>query len=310
MNSAKPAKKMWEIANAMLQLPGVLARHQVELDQIKINQGLILAALQRQRTSKDLRDYEFKVFSQWGEDGILQHLVETIEIKNKTFIEFGVQDFSESNCRFLLMKDNWQGFVIDGSHRNIAKLRSEYYFWRYDLTAIEAFITKENINELLASSGFDQDIGILSVDIDGNDYHVLEAISFYRPRILVCEYNSVFGPDRAISVPYTSDFYRTAAHYSNLYFGASLAAMVHLARAKGYTLVGTNSNGVNAFFVRDDLVNDRHLRPTVGQAYAETQIRESRDQAQNQTYLSGGARLDLIAGLPVVNVVTGDKEAL
>lgn len=310
MNPVKVCSRAWAAARSFLQVPRGMDQIQFDLEQIKINQGVILSELQLHRTSKALRDYEFKVFSQWGEDGIIQHLLRTIEVKNKTFIEFGVQDFSESNCRFLLMKDNWRGYVIDGSSRNIAKLRGSYYFWRYRLEAVAAFITTDNIDKLLAMSGLDEDLGILSVDIDGNDYHVLEAISHFRPRILICEYNSVFGSDRAISVPYASDFYRTAAHYSNLYFGASLAAMVHIARIKGYTLVGTNSNGVNAFFVRNDLVNDSHERPTVAEAYVEANIRESRGPDGRQTYLSGRERLALIAGLPVVNVVSGAAEFL
>src|SRR4051794_15368256 len=92
---------------------------EVNLEEIKINQGVILSHINNGKTSRDLKDYEFKVFSQWGEDGIIQHLVDSIAIKNKTFIEFGVEDFYESNCRFLLMKDNWRGFVIDGSTANI-----------------------------------------------------------------------------------------------------------------------------------------------------------------------------------------------
>ena len=80
-------------------------------DEIKINQGVILAQFNLHKRSTNIQDYEFKVFSQWGEDGILQHLTSVIEIPQKTFIEFGVEDFSESNCRFLLMKDNWRGFV-------------------------------------------------------------------------------------------------------------------------------------------------------------------------------------------------------
>jgi hypothetical protein len=90
-----------------------------KLDDIKMNQGLILSLMQQEQRSKKLQDYEFKVFSQWGEDGIIQQLTKTLEIKNKTFIEFGVETFFEANCRFLMMKDNWTGFVIDGSSKNI-----------------------------------------------------------------------------------------------------------------------------------------------------------------------------------------------
>jgi hypothetical protein len=132
---------------------------EVYLDEIKINQGMILSHLNNDKTSRDLKDYEFKVFSQCGEDGIIQHLVDSIAIKNKTFIEFGVEDFNESNCRFLLMKDNWKGFVIDGSRANIDELKRSYFYWKYQLESIEAFITKDNINELLAKSGFEREVG-------------------------------------------------------------------------------------------------------------------------------------------------------
>ena len=70
--------------------------------------------------SKDLNDYEFKVSSQWGEDGIIQHLINKIEIKNKVFFEFGVENYTESNTRFLLHNNNWKGLVIDGSVENIS----------------------------------------------------------------------------------------------------------------------------------------------------------------------------------------------
>src|ERR1700722_17975902 len=95
----------------------------VKMDQLKINQGIILERLQSTKSSRDLKDYEYKVFSQWGEDGIIQRLINTVGIKNRTFIEFGVQDFSESNCRYLLMKDNWSGFVIDGSSEEMKRLK-------------------------------------------------------------------------------------------------------------------------------------------------------------------------------------------
>ena len=96
-------------------------------DEVKINQGIILSSLNESKATSNLKEYEFKVFSQWGEDGIIQHLTKSIEIKNKTFIEFGVEDFFESNCRFLLMKDDWKGFVIDGSKSNIQRLKNSYF---------------------------------------------------------------------------------------------------------------------------------------------------------------------------------------
>jgi hypothetical protein len=279
------------------------------LDEMKINQGLILSALNETRNSTRLVDYEFKIFSQWGEDGILQHLTKAIEIRHKTFIEFGVESFMEANCRFLLMKDNWSGYVIDASSSNISILKNSYFYWKHQIDAVDAFITEENINELLAKSCFDEDLGILSIDIDGNDYYILQAINAVRPRILICEYNAIFGA-RKISVPYEADFFRTRKHHSNLYFGASLSAIDFLANKKGYSLVGTNSNGCNAFFVRNDLVNEKIKVLTAEQAFLPSKIRQSRDKQGNLSYLAGNDGLKEIKGLPVVNVETGVIEEL
>ncbi len=280
----------------------------VTLDEIKLNQGLILSELKKGCTSRRLGDHEFKVFSQFGEDGIIQHLTRVVEIRNHTFIEFGVENFFESNCRFLMMKDDWSGFVIDGSAEKLNRLQKSHFFWKHELTARTAFITRENINALLAESGFDEDLGILSVDIDGNDYHVLEAITGFRPRILICEFNTVFGPSRKISVPYAADFQRTAQHYSNLYFGASLGAMTHLAARRGYSLVGINL--ANAFYVRNDLLNDRLEVVTPEQVYFPSKERQSRDPQGNPTFLAGDDRLKILKGMPVVNVETGLTETL
>jgi hypothetical protein len=281
-----------------------------KFDEIKINQGVLLSTLGENRNSTDLRDHEFKVFSQWGEDGIIQYLCRSIAIENRTFIEFGVEDFTESNCRFLLMKDNWSGFVIDGSADNIKKLKGSYYYWKYRIDAIDAFITRENINELLARSGFDDDLGILSVDIDGNDYFVLEAIEKFRPRILICEYNALFGGVRKISVPYEADFNRTKKHFSNLYFGCSLAAITHLAGKRGYSLVGTNSSATNAFYVRNDLLSDRVRVLAPETAFCPSKLRESRDMKGNLTHVNGDERIELIKGLQVYNVETNSLEPL
>lgn len=298
------------VSNHLIQRFEGLKQHvDQQLELTRLNQGRILAELHAQKRSPLLSDYEFKVFSQWGEDGILQFLTRVIDIPHKTFIEFGVEDFVEANCRFLMTKDHWQGYVIDGSAANIQRLQQAPWFWQHHLTAVDAFITRENINPLLAASGFDHDLGLLSVDIDGNDYHVLEAITGFTPRILVCEYNAVFGPHRTISVPYDPTFRRTDKHHSNLYFGASLAALTQLARRKGYALVGTDSTGCNAFFVRQDLMND-HVRPlSAEQAFHPPSFRQSRDSQGQLNHLSAPQMAEALRGMPVWNTSTQALEA-
>ncbi len=281
-----------------------------EIDRIKINQGQILEALLASNVSNSLKDHEFKVFSQWGEDGILQWIVDHIDIKNKTFIEFGVEDFRESNCRYLMMSRGWSGFVLDGAESNVRAIHRAYWNWRYDLVAVSAFVTRENVEELLSKSGFDSDIGILSVDIDGMDYHVLERIELFRPSVIVAEYNALFGDTRTITVPYDPTFTRGRAHYTHLYFGASLAALTHLALAKGYALVGTNSNGVNAFFIRRDLMRSPLRELSVKEGFTPTTVRQSRDRDGQLDFLAVKEQLGAISGMPVLNVVTGELELL
>src|SRR5204863_3105813 len=135
---------------------------------------------------------------------------------------FGVENYTEANTRFLLVNDNWKGLIIDGSEANIQYVKDDDIFWGFDLVAKPAFITRDNINELMSSSSFSGEIGLLSIDIDGNDYWIWECINAVNPIIVICEYNSVFGNERAVSVPYQSDFIARNAHFSQLYFGASL----------------------------------------------------------------------------------------
>jgi hypothetical protein len=275
-----------------------------DLDFIKINQGLLLSKINTSKKYPKLSDYEFKVFSQWGEDGIIQHLIHNIQIKNKTFIEFGVEDFFESNCRFLLQKDYWSGFVIDGSSRNISRLKKSYFYWKHSLNAICSFITQENIDELLSNSGFERDIGILSVDIDGVDYFVLQKLSSWRPSILIVEYNALLGMNRAVSVPYSSTFVRSKMHYSNLYYGASLPAFVYLAKNMDMALVGVNSAHSNAFFVRRELLNENVREVFIGDCFGEAQFREARDSNGVLNCVSGRDMENPILQLPVIDVIS------
>ena len=143
----------------LYQLSSMMRHLIMEFDSIKISQGKVLSKLNKNKISKNIQDYEFKIFSQWGEDGIIQKIIDSIEIKNKTFIEFGVGDFFESNCRFLMMHNNWSGFVIDSSEKMIEMLKRAYFYWKYNLKSNNAFIYKENINNLLLKSEFDFDLG-------------------------------------------------------------------------------------------------------------------------------------------------------
>ena len=273
--------------------------------------GSLLSKQQCQMNSNNLNDYEFKIFSQWGDDGLIQYLIKNIVVENETFIEFGVQDYYESNTRFLMMNNNWKGFVMDGSRKNMVKLKNQSWYWKYSLTCKAIFIDKENINELLAETEF-SNIGLLHIDLDGNDAHILNELNLTRlnPSIIIMEYNAVFGKDRPISVPYDRDFIRTNKHYSNLYFGASLPALTYIANNKQYALIGCNLAGNNAYFIRRDLLNKNIKEVSVTEAYKESKFREGRNKDYTLSYLNGDERYEAIKGLKVINVKTNEMEEL
>jgi hypothetical protein len=258
---------------------------------------------------KNLQDAEFKVFSQWGDDGIIQYLVNLLDIPVKKFIEFGVSDYTEANTRFLLLNDNWSGLVMDCSEENVTYIKNDDIYWKHDLTAAFAFATAENINETLSNTGFTGEIGLLHIDVDGNDYWIWKAIDIVTPVIAIIEYNSLFGSDRAITIPYDPTFDRFAAHHSGIYAGASLPALCDLAEDKGYAFVGSNSAGNNAYFVRKDRLGGiRPLSPEQG--YVASRFREHRDELGHLTFLPGHEAIERIRGMKVFNTRTSEIEEL
>lgn len=264
--------------------------------------GRIEARQLRDTRTADIHGAEFRVFSQWGEDGILQHLLHYVPISQKVFVEFGVENYTECNTRFLLMNGNWAGLVIDGSAKNIDHIRHDEIYWRYNLKAVCAFITRENINDLIRQNGIAGEIGLLSIDIDGNDYWVWEAIDVVDPIVVVIEYNSRFGSERAVTVPYDPAFARTTAHHSNIYYGASLAALCLLANRKGYSFVGCNTAGVNAFFVRQDLRPSALPELTAAEGFVPLKFRESRTAQGELAFLTTEEEADILKQLPLVEV--------
>ena len=249
-----------------------------------------------------LQDAEFKVFSARGEDGIIQYLISRVPISDAVFVEIGVEDYRESNTRFLLQNNGWRGLILDCGRAHLAFLRSSSLARKYRIEGRSIFVTRDNVDAAIVGRGFVGDIGLLSIDIDGNDYWIFEAITSIKPRIIVAEYNSTFGARRALTIPYDPAFNRFHAHSSGLYFGASLPALCHLADRKGYRFVGSNSAGINAFFVREDVVGTLpQLRPEDG--WVESVVRESRDHTGRLTYVDSHVdRLALIADLPIYDV--------
>jgi len=202
------------------------------------------------------------------------------------------------------MNNSWEGLVIDGSIKNIKYIQNNFrIYWGNQLTAVQSFITKDNINDLIISKEFQGEIGLLSIDIDGNDYWIWESINCINPCIVICEYNGYFGYKKEVVVPYDQNFKRKEAHYSQIYYGASLAALNVLGAKKGYSLVGTDSSGSDAFFVRNDLIRNLTVLSTE-QAYHNRQIRESLDQSGRLNFANQELCLHSIQDLALVNIQT------
>lgn len=221
----------------------------------KVNLGEIHSALNNQKTKiSSLSEVEFQVFSQFGDDGIIQWLTNYLDIDNKTFVEFGVEKYIEANTRFLLFKDKWRGLVIDGESKNIEYIKNDVVSYFFNLESICSFITKDNISDLIKSRGFDKDLGILSIDIDGNDYWIWKSLVDINPTIIICEYNAEFGLNPWV-LPYQEDFVwdKEKAMY---YWGTSLKSIYDLAEERGYSFIGCNSQGNNAYFIRNDKMKD------------------------------------------------------
>ena len=163
------------------------------------------------------------------------------------------------------------------------------------------FFDRDNVNNLFSDAGFTGEIGLLSIDIDGNDYWVWEKLEVVDPVIVIVEYNSIFGPDFAVTIPYDPKFVRHQAHYSGQFWGVSLQALTLLAGRKGYSLVGCNSAGNNAYFVRNNKLGELPAF-SAREAFVEARFRDSRSRSGELTYLSGSQRFDEISRLEVYDV--------
>jgi hypothetical protein len=207
-----------------------------------------------------LTDYGFSIYSQTDEDGILLYLFAVLGATNRQCAEICAGDGMECNTANLLINHGWGGLLVDGDEENVQRARAFYATKRetriYPPLCVQAWVTRDNVNDLLTSNRLAGDIDLLSLDLDGVDYWIWNAITAVSPRVVVVEYQDILGPDRSWTVPYADDF--SAARYSMTrgmpnFAGASLRAFTNLAHEKGYRLVGTNRLGFNAFFVRNEL---------------------------------------------------------
>lgn len=194
--------------------------------------------IQQKKEEWDINFFEKKIHSQNGEDGILEFIFDFIGTTNKFFVEIGVEENLECNTRWLQEK-GWRGIMVDG-FANSSLIKKE-------------FVTAENINDILKKYSVPNSFDLLSLDVDYNTYWVWKAINDFHPRVITIEYNATIPVNESLAVEYDP----LGKWDGTNYFGASLLALKKLGDSRGYTLVGCDSIGVNAFFIKNEFVEDK-----------------------------------------------------
>jgi len=202
-------------------------------------------------------DVGFKVFCQHNEDGILLYIFSLIGATNRVCVEICAGDGIECNTSNLIINHNWTGLLVEGNEKLVS--RANEFYKNHHITKyyppkiLNTWVTKSNVNQLIVDNGIEGEIDLLSLDIDGVDYWIWKEISCILPRVVVLEFNHLWGSKKAVTVPYSDNFVAEFTEYGSDYAGASLMAFVKLGREKGYKLVGTNNISTNAFFIRNDI---------------------------------------------------------
>jgi len=206
--------------------------------------------------------FEFSYYSQNGEDGIILYLLSRVGSENHFMVEIGTEDGRECNSANLILNFGWQACLIETSAEMATA--AQRYFTRCNaggrVQILNARAAPDNINELLLQAGVPRQLDILSIDIDSYDYWLWEAIDVIEPRIVVIEYNASFGPALSVTIP-SGKLPSLTKQEAKYYHGASITALQRLGKLKGYDLIGGDSKGINAFFVRHDLAASVGLDP-------------------------------------------------
>lgn len=289
------------------QITRLIARELQSL-QLTIGQAAILSSRTHSHNFRDLWDAEVKVYSQWGEDGILDFFCEKLNISKPNVIELGSGDFQECNSRFLFENRNANVFAVDAREDLNSTVAKNNATWKSHLFSKQTWITPDNVNALIVEAN--ENIGfvdILSIDLDGNDFWVLKNANLRGIRIVVVEYNPLFGSSSNVTVPRDDAFNRTIKHSSGLYYGASIQAFIELLRIKGFTFIGTNRVGNNAFFVASEFAETIPIRPRSDlNIYTDWRIREARTHSGELSLTSGLDRLNEISEMKLVNLTDGE----
>jgi len=197
--------------------------------------------------SIDLSNYEKHIYSQHKEDGVTEKIINLIYDNSnfdKYYVEFGVEDGMECNTRILREKYNWNGLLMDGSNKNET------------INLNQEFITKENIVSLFNKYNVPNNINLLCIDLDFNDFYILhEVLKVYTADIIILEYNSIHKPNEDKVIIYDKDSMWDRTNY----FGASLLSYTKLCKKYNYTLVYVEKSGTNAYYIRNDIIRNKNI---------------------------------------------------
>lgn len=239
----------------------------LELQAVAYRENLI-ATQKKYEDPTSLNRFEYEIFSQCGEDGIVDEIFRRIGATNRYFVEFGAGNGLQNSTTALLLK-NWVGLWMEADPGNGEIIQKKFasLLTKHRLSFQSTFITAENIEELFRQADTPESFDLLSIDIDGNDYWIWKSITHYSPRVVMCEYNPRYGSDLKWVMRYNPEH----RWNGSCYYGASLKSLELLGREKGYKLVACNIAGVNAFFVRNDLVGAHFSPPFTSEFHYEPQ---------------------------------------
>ena len=282
------------------------------LDRIIFCIGKVQISLNRNKYDEveDLIETEVKIFSQNGEDGIIDYLIHKLNVVNKNFVEIGVGNYRESNTRFLYNRYHPKGFIIDYIDDMKSKVTKHVNFWKGDLRICNQKIDADNILDIL-NKNCDYEIDFFSIDIDSIDYWIIKKLKNNISKIFVAEYNPVFGAELEVTVPNISGFERSKYHYSYLCYGMSLKALINLMDQKGYYFIGTNLQKINAFFILKEFKKEvffKNIKIKSLDNYTNSNIRDSRDINNNLNFLSGNNKFKEIEDCEVINLKDNKNE--
>lgn len=234
-------------------LPNQISLENTTLEQtVLTNQYRLMKKLMKPKEMPRLSDVGFSVNSQFEEDGLLLYIFSLINTTNKRVVEICAGSGNECMAANLIINHGWEGLLFDGDEENVQKGKA--YFAEFKSTKlkppqyIHAWITKDNVNKLISDHGYMGPIDLLSLDIDGIDYYLMQAIEVIKPRVIICETHNIIPNNLSITIPYKANFNHLSGDHPD-FMGVSLLAMKKLLTKKGYRLIGANRYGFNVIFM-------------------------------------------------------------